>query len=70
MSCNQTVSLVARPLEGAGIPTVSMGSGRDIVEEGGVSRFLFVDFPLANTGGKPRDAHVQGALVGGALYHL
>ena len=44
-----------------------MGSGRDIVEECGVSRFLFVDFPLGNPCGKPWDAQMQGALVGGAL---
>ena len=40
------MSLVARHLESSGISTVVIGSARDIVEECGVPRFLFVDFPL------------------------
>ena len=65
--CHQTVSLVARHLEAAGIPTVIIGSGRDIVEECGVPRFLFVDFPLGNPCGKPWDVAMQYDIVGGAL---
>lgn len=65
--CHQTVSLVARYLEEQGIPTVIIGSGRDIVEECGVPRFLFVDFPLGNPCGKPWDEAMQYAIVGGAL---
>ena len=65
--CHQTVSLVARHLEAAGIPTVILGSGRDIVEECGVPRFLFVDFPLGNPCGKPWDVPMQQAIVSGAL---
>jgi D-proline reductase (dithiol) PrdB len=61
------VSLVARHLEAAGIPTVIVGSARDIVEECGVPRFLFVDFPLGNPCGKPWDRAMQHAIVGGAL---
>jgi len=61
------VSLVARHLESAGIPTVIIGSARDIVEECGVPRFLFVDFPLGNPCGKPWDVTMQGAIVSGAL---
>jgi hypothetical protein len=65
--CHQTVSLVARHLEENGIPTVVMGSARDIVEECGVARFLFTDFPLGNPCGKPWDADMQRSVVGMAL---
>jgi D-proline reductase (dithiol) PrdB len=65
--CHQTVSLVARHLEANGISTVIMGSARDIVEECGVARFLFTDFPLGNPCGKPGDAAMQRSIVGNAL---
>jgi hypothetical protein len=61
------VSLVARHLEENGIPTVIMGSARDIVEECGVARFVFTDFPLGNPCGKPWDAEMQSSIVGIAL---
>ena len=61
------MSLVARHLEAAGIPTVIVGSARDIVEECGVPRFLFVDFPLGNPCGKPWDVEMQRRITGGAL---
>jgi len=61
------VSLVARHLESQGISTVVIGSARDIVEECGVPRFLFVDFPLGNPCGKPWDVPMQQALIGEAL---
>jgi D-proline reductase (dithiol) PrdB len=53
--CHQTVSLVARHLEANGISTVVMGCAKDIVEHAAVPRFLFSDFPLGNSAGKPRD---------------
>ncbi len=61
------MSLVARHLEASGIPTVVIGSARDIVEECGVARFLFSDFPLGNPCGKPGDTEMQRAIVGFAL---
>jgi D-proline reductase (dithiol) PrdB len=61
------VSLVSRHLEANGIPTAVMGSARDIVEECGVARFVFTDFPLGNPCGKPRDAAMQRAILGTAL---
>ena len=61
------MSLVARHLEDAGIPTVVMGSARDIVEECGVARFLFSDFPLGNPCGVPYDGEMQRAMTGHAL---
>ena len=65
--CHQTVSLTARHLEEAGIPTIVVGSARDIVEECGVPRFLFVDFPLGNPCGKPDDSAMQSSVIAMAL---
>jgi len=65
--CHQTVSLVARHLEANGLPTVIMGCARDIVEHAGVPRFLFSDFPLGNSAGKPFDAESQAATLELAL---
>ena len=65
--CHQTVSLVARHLEAHGVPTVVLGSARDIVEQCGVPRFVFTDFPLGNPCGKPGDKDMQRAIVGMAL---
>ena len=57
--CHQTVSLAARLLEANGIPTVIMGCAKDIVEHCGVPRFLFSDFPLGNSAGRPHDVDSQ-----------
>jgi hypothetical protein len=61
------VSLVARHLEEGGIPTVIIGSARDIVEHCGVPRFLFTDLPLGNSCGRPWDVEMQRRIVGHAL---
>ena len=61
------MSLVARHLEANGIATVVIGSARDIVEQCGVPRFLFSDFPLGNPCGKPWDVDMQRSIVGLAL---
>ena len=65
--CHQTVSLVSRHLETNRIPTVVIGSAKDIVEQCGVARFVFSDFPLGNSCGKPYDSTMQRAIVGMAL---
>ncbi|MGB8400301.1 glycine/sarcosine/betaine reductase selenoprotein B family protein [Bradyrhizobium sp.] len=57
--CHQTVSLVARHLEANGISTVVMGCAKDIVEHAAAPRFLFSDFPLGNSAGKPHDPASQ-----------
>ncbi|TFG93734.1 MAG: hypothetical protein E4H15_00555 [Syntrophobacterales bacterium] len=61
------MSLVARHLEENGLSTVIIGSARDIVEECGVARFIFTDFPLGNPCGKPWDVAMQRSIVGMAL---
>ena len=65
--CHQTVSLVARHLEASGIPTVIMGCAKDIVEHCGVPRFLFSDFPLGNSAGRPFDEASQAQTLELAL---
>jgi len=57
--CHQTIGLVARHLEANGISTVVMGCAKDIVEHAAVPRFLFSDFPLGNSAGKPHDPASQ-----------
>ena len=61
------MSLVARHLETAGIPTVIMGCAKDIVEHCGVPRFLFSDFPLGNSAGRPFDVESQALTLELAL---
>jgi len=65
--CHQTVGLAARHLEANGIPTVIMGAAKDIVEHCGVPRFLFSDFPLGNSAGRPFDADSQALTLELAL---
>ena len=57
--CHQTVSLIARHLEANGIATVVMGCAKDIVEHAAAPRFLFSDFPLGNSAGRPHDPESQ-----------
>jgi hypothetical protein len=65
--CHQTVALAARALEASGISTVVMGCAKDIVEYVGVPRFLFSDFPLGNSAGRPNDADSQAFTLEMAL---
>ncbi len=65
--CHQTVSLVARHLEAAGIPTVIMGAAKDITETVGVPRFVFSDVPLGNPAGLPHDPESQRTVLELAL---
>jgi D-proline reductase (dithiol) PrdB len=65
--CHQTISLVARHLEANGTSTVVMGCAKDIVEHAAVPRFLFSDFPLGNSAGKPHDPDSQAFTLDLAL---
>lgn len=65
--CHQTSTLTARHLEANGIPTVLMGCAKDIVEHAGAPRFLFSDFPLGNSAGKPHDVASQDQTLEYAL---
>ena len=68
--CHQGVSLIARHLEANGIATVVMGCAKDIVEHCGVPRFLFSDFALGNSAGRPHDDESQAATLELALHLL
>jgi len=61
------VSLAARHLEANGISTVIMGCARDIVEHCGVPRFVWSDFPLGNSAGRPFDVESQALTLDLAL---
>ncbi len=65
--CHQSLALIARQLEAAGIATVLMGCARDIVEHVGVPRLLFSDFPLGNAAGRPKDVASQDSTLALAL---
>ena len=58
---------MARHLEADGLPTVIMGCAKDIVEHCGVPRFLFSDFPLGNSAGRPGDVPSQAQTLELAL---
>lgn len=65
--CHQSATLTARALEAGGIATVVMGCAKDIVEHAGAPRFLFSDFPLGNSAGRPHDVASQDATLELAL---
>jgi hypothetical protein len=65
--CHQSISLLARYLENANIPTVIIGAAKDIVEYCGVPRFLFNDFPLGNAAARPHDENSQASIFELAL---
>ncbi len=68
--CHQTTALTARHLEANGIPTVIMGCAKDIIEHAAAPRFLFSDFPLGNSAGKPHDVASQALTLELALQVL
>ena len=47
-----------------------MGCAKDIVEQAGVPRFLFSDFPLGNAAGRPNDVDSQAFTIELALKTL
>lgn len=65
--CHQSSTIAARTLEAAGIPTVVMGCAKDIVKKVGAPRFLFNDFPLGNSAGRPHDPQSQDIVLNSAL---
>jgi hypothetical protein len=68
--CHQTVGLIARQLEAAGIATVSLSSARDITAAVGPPRAVFVDFPLGHTAGRVGDPALGRAIVAAAFDRL
>lgn len=68
--CHQTVGLVARAVEEAGIPTLTMSVGRDITEAVCPPRTAFLDYPMGNETGRPGNAGEQRSIVRGAFAAL
>lgn len=65
--CHQTVSLVARHLEANGLPTLCLGSARDIFAAAAPPRAAFVDYPLGHSAGAPFSPDDQRSVVSAAL---
>lgn len=63
----QTVALVCRVVEQAGIPTVCITTARDITELVKPPRGLFVNAPMGNNFGPPADAATQAGILREAL---
>jgi D-proline reductase (dithiol) PrdB len=61
------VGLIARTIEEAGIPTVYIGSCRDMMARVKAPRAVFVDFPLGRQCGKPNDPELQMSILQAAL---
>jgi hypothetical protein len=68
--CHQSACIIARHLEGQGIPTMCLGSAHDIFEAGRPPRATFVDYPLGHSSGKPFDEADQLGVVRAALRAL
>ncbi len=53
------MGLIARALEAAGIPTLSMSSARDITRAAWPARSVYLDFPLGHTSGRPHQPELN-----------
>jgi hypothetical protein len=65
--CHQSVGLIARVVEAAGIPTLCMTSAMDITRAVNPPRAVFVNFPLGHQTGKPNQPALQREIVRDAL---
>lgn len=65
--CHQSVGLIARHAEAAGIPTLCMTSALDITKAVNPPRAAFLDYPLGHTTGKPHQPALQRAIMLEAL---
>lgn len=61
--CHQSVGLIARHLEAAGLPTIGFTSARTITARANPPRSVFVDLPLGHTTGLPGDADGQRRIL-------
>ncbi len=65
--CNQSVGLIQRQIEYAGITTVSISLLREITEKTRPPRALFVPFPLGYPLGEPNNADLQTRIMQAAF---
>lgn len=61
--CHQSVGLIAREIEHAGIPTLCVSSAWDITFAVRPPRAVFVNFPLNHQTGKPNDPALQRRIL-------
>jgi hypothetical protein len=61
------VGLISRALEEAGIPTVYLGSCRDMMAQVKPPRAAFLNFPLGRQCGKPNDPDLQTRILKAVL---
>jgi hypothetical protein len=61
--CHQSVGLIARHVEAAGFPTMTMSSALDITRAVNPPRAVFTDFPLGHTAGKVFDRRLQREIM-------
>ena len=64
------MGLLARVIEEVGIPTIYVGSARDMMEQVKPPRSVFVNFPLGHQCGKPFDRELQMSIIKDALQAL
>ena len=65
--CNQSVGLIQRAIEYAGITTVSISLLREITEMIRPPRALFVPFPLGYPLGEPNNPELQTRVIRAAF---
>ena len=65
--CHQTVGLISRHIEAAGMPTLSLTSARDITVGANPPRAAFLDYPLGHTSGRAHDRAGNAAVMRAAL---
>ena len=65
--CNQSVGLIQRAIEYAGITTVSISLLREITEKIRPPRALFVPFPLGYPLGEPDNPELQTKVMRAAF---
>lgn len=61
------MGLIARQLEAAGIPTVSLTSAHDITRSVNPPRAVFLDYPLGHTSGRVKQTELNRDIVHDAL---
>jgi len=61
--CHQSVGLIAREVESAGIPSLCMTSAIDITRAVNPPRAAFLDYPLGHTAGRPGDPANQKEIM-------
>ncbi len=61
------MGLIAREIEAAGVPTISLTSAWDITTAVGPPRSVFIHYPLGHTTGRPGDVAGQRAILSAAL---